>query len=782
MKTLPTTNLTTDINSINSINSNNIHPSNTSNTSNNHNPTTSKNANSNTPNNTSSHTHTYSGSAASSVTTVNKNNNNAQTLTDAHGPHSPTMSDDNGSQLSQGSAILDSQHLESGVLSQAMEDDDVVKRETSKGSGSEGGDGTDDDRGHDNLSQQTLDLSQLETYADGQPSRGDPLDVGSDLRCDEQLVDSQGRSVVPTPRGPNASEEELTLDHEVGLINGGASSTRAAAAAAAATEGGLRISVRTANDLANNNDPSSVFGGDGGDLPPPSSPRTLRPSPDPTRQTPVHDKINCLNALNGILGAASALDQSEMQLSSAIGPSHFPQDPPSAFPPSFGRADSEGFDLRRAKDGRPLPTAAAAAAAPAGGGGRNSKRRGGAAAHAKKAKRSSQAQPSSPSTSGFSPPNSLPSSPGGPPSAAQGGPGETVPDSDLLNASDSEILALALRDHRTKKHLLLEMALSRDNPRTSLHDPKPGVITEGFFWGNYPSLEKVLRARMDEYYELSTSKRQSKEQQTFNNRLVTKVRDVATASGWTFDGRVFDDKKIRDRIRCFFKTHIQNAKKRLKTVLKNQHKKPNAMLVASARDAVQSVVCAGRGAASAVKLAERKRRGGQASLEGGPHHGAGTAKRQRSRKAAAATAQPRDAQGGGTNAQRKRRDGGKPDAGFDDVVAAPLSSSSSSRRKADSSKAAAGNDYLYSPLPGLASGGSSVVLGCGIGGLNLPPSLHPSAVPRGAQPRFGIDMEDDEEKATRDEAAKDLKALGFNLSQGVSGMSQEVFGETEDEI
>ena len=43
-------------------------------------------------------------------------------------------------------------------------------------------------------------------------------------------------------------------------------------------------------------------------------------------------------------------------------------------------------------------------------------------------------------------------------------------------------------------------------------------------------------------------------------------------------------------------------------------------------------------------------------------------------------------------------------------------------------------------------------------------------------------MEDDEEKATRDEAAKDLKALGFNLSQGVSGMSQEVFGETEDEI
>ena len=179
---LPTTNLTDN----NSNNSNNIHPSNTSNT-------TSKNTNSNTPNTS----HTSSVSSTSSVTTVNKNNNDAHG-SDAHGPHSPTPSDDNGSQLSQGSAILDSQHLESGVLSQAMEDDDVVKRETSKGSGSEGGDGTDDDRGHDNLSQQTLDLSQLETYADGQPSR-DPLDVGSDLHCDEQLVDSAGRSVVPTP-------------------------------------------------------------------------------------------------------------------------------------------------------------------------------------------------------------------------------------------------------------------------------------------------------------------------------------------------------------------------------------------------------------------------------------------------------------------------------------------------------------------------------------------------------------------------------------------------------
>jgi len=46
--------------------------------------------------------------------------------------------------------------------------------------------------------------------------------------------------------------------------------------------------------------------------------------------------------------------------------------------------------------------------------------------------------------------------------------------------------------------------------------------------------------------------------------------------------------QIRDRIRCFFKTHIQNAKKRLKTLLKNQHKKENQKIIQVARTAVMS--------------------------------------------------------------------------------------------------------------------------------------------------------------------------------------------------
>ena len=66
------------------------------------------------------------------------------------------------------------------------------------------------------------------------------------------------------------------------------------------------------------------------------------------------------------------------------------------------------------------------------------------------------------------------------------------------------------------------------------------------------------------------------------------IRIGASGNGWVFSPDEFDDKKIRDRIRCFFKTHIQNAKKRLKTLLKNQHKKENQKIIQVARTAVMS--------------------------------------------------------------------------------------------------------------------------------------------------------------------------------------------------
>ena len=95
-----------------------------------------------------------------------------------------------------------------------------------------------------------------------------------------------------------------------------------------------------------------------------------------------------------------------------------------------------------------------------------------------------------------------------------------MPRSNLSEQMQGTAVEMCLQDEKAKKQLLLYMALGRDNPRVAGSNPKPGVIKDGFFWGTYPKLETILRDNMEEYYELSTQKRQSKEQQVFNNRLV----------------------------------------------------------------------------------------------------------------------------------------------------------------------------------------------------------------------------------------------------------------------
>ena len=127
----------------------------------------------------------------------------------------------------------------------------------------------------------------------------------------------------------------------------------------------------------------------------------------------------------------------------------------------------------------------------------------------------------------------------------------------------------ALENPHFYRTLTLTMALERPRKTEKPAKLPPSLIGEGFYWKEYPELEDVLYCEMTKYYEYSANSRQSKHQQAYNNALVESVKEVAAEYGYEFDPTVYNDKKLRDRIRCFYKTHLQNAKKRLQTLQKH---------------------------------------------------------------------------------------------------------------------------------------------------------------------------------------------------------------------
>lgn len=155
----------------------------------------------------------------------------------------------------------------------------------------------------------------------------------------------------------------------------------------------------------------------------------------------------------------------------------------------------------------------------------------------------------------------------------------------------ADLAQRTINDPELAKRLLLSMALTRENPRSAPETlPGPGhVLPEGFFWAHYPPLEKVLKDNMAEYYELSITKCQSAQQQSFNNELVDLVRAESNRQGWLY-APCFTDKNLRDRIRCYYKTHIQNAKKRLRTMVKNPTKRANARHLCNHLDLIEKNV------------------------------------------------------------------------------------------------------------------------------------------------------------------------------------------------
>lgn len=177
------------------------------------------------------------------------------------------------------------------------------------------------------------------------------------------------------------------------------------------------------------------------------------------------------------------------------------------------------------------------------------------------------------------------------------------------------LAARALKDHNLASRLLLSLILTREKPgkiesivtnAQALHATadNPYYMPVGFQWCDYPPLEEVLKKYRRQYYELSMDPtlRQTVEQLSFNNRLVALIRQTGMQNHWIFYQKTgnenntkkgknrdrdnvvcnnsnhfnWTEKALRDRIRFYYKTNLQNARGRLQTMLKNPSKRSNA--------------------------------------------------------------------------------------------------------------------------------------------------------------------------------------------------------------
>jgi len=87
------------------------------------------------------------------------------------------------------------------------------------------------------------------------------------------------------------------------------------------------------------------------------------------------------------------------------------------------------------------------------------------------------------------------------------------------------------------------------------------ILRKKFSWKNYPEMEAFLIANREEYLRHSALN-YTVQQKQYNNRLTERLIQLAADCGYVFDEEEFSFVTVRDRIRCYFKSYVQSAKKR----------------------------------------------------------------------------------------------------------------------------------------------------------------------------------------------------------------------------
>jgi len=113
---------------------------------------------------------------------------------------------------------------------------------------------------------------------------------------------------------------------------------------------------------------------------------------------------------------------------------------------------------------------------------------------------------------------------------------------------------------KSEKFILKDQK-KNDHPNVGRRKAFKKILRKKFSWKNYPELEAFLVANREEYLRHSALN-YTIQQKQYNNRLTERMLELAAEHGYIFDESEFSFVTVRDRIRCYFKSYVQSAKKR----------------------------------------------------------------------------------------------------------------------------------------------------------------------------------------------------------------------------